>query len=79
MLDGFDTAQLVCEHSRIVTSRGIHVCPILIESPDSLLGQSLTESLGPYAIQHGACYTCYQHGAICSNASSRIAAREIPA
>jgi molybdenum cofactor biosynthesis enzyme MoaA len=79
MLDGFDTAQLVCEHSRIVTSRGVHVCPILIESPDSLLGQSLAESLRPYAIQHGACYTCYQHGAICSNASSRLAAREIPA
>ena len=69
MLEGYDTAQLVCQHSRIVTDRGVHVCPILIESPDSLLGQSLADSLRPFAIQHGACTTCYQHGAICSNAS----------
>jgi len=79
MLDGYDTSQLVCEHSRIVTDRGVHVCPILIESPDSLLGQSLAESLVPYAIQHGACTTCYQHGAICSNASSLPARAETPA
>lgn len=79
MLDGYDTSQLVCEHSRIVTNRGVHVCPILIESPDSLLGQSLAESLRSYAIQHGACYTCYQHGAICSNASSLPARQESPA
>lgn len=70
MLEGYDAAQLVCQHSRIVTGRGVHVCPILIESPDSLLGQSLTDSLRPFAIQHGACTTCYQHGAICSNASA---------
>ena len=70
MLDGYDRSQLVCQHSRIVTDRGIQVCPILIESADSILGQSLEESLRPYAIQHGACWTCYQFGAICSNPSS---------
>ena len=70
MLDGYDQSQLVCHHSRIVTDRGIAVCPILIESPDSVLGQSLAESLQPYAIQHGACWTCYQFGSICSNPSS---------
>ena len=69
MMDGYDVSQLVCEHSRIVTDRGIHVCPILIESPDSLLGSSLSESLGRFALRHGACTTCYQYGAICSNAS----------
>jgi AdoMet-dependent heme synthase len=71
MLDGFDLDQLVCHHSRMVTDRGVHVCPILIESPDSLLGRTLTESLQPFALTHGACTTCYQHGAICSNASSQ--------
>jgi AdoMet-dependent heme synthase len=70
MLDGYDQSQLVCQHSRIVTDRGIQVCPILIESPDSVLGQTLEESLRPYAILHGACWTCYQFGAICSNPSS---------
>jgi hypothetical protein len=54
-----------------VTDRGVHVCPILIELPDSLLGQTLAESLRPFALAHGACTTCYQHGAICSNASSQ--------
>jgi molybdenum cofactor biosynthesis enzyme MoaA len=76
MLDGFDRGQLVCHTSRVVTDRGVHVCPILIESPDSLLGQSLAESLRPFALQHGACTTCYQYGAICTNASSRPLAAE---
>jgi sulfatase maturation enzyme AslB (radical SAM superfamily) len=70
MLDGYDQSQLVCQHSRIVTDRGVQTCPILIESPDSVLGLSLADSLRPYAIQHGACWTCYQFGAICSNPSS---------
>jgi MoaA/NifB/PqqE/SkfB family radical SAM enzyme len=70
MLESYDRTQLVCEHSRIVTDRGVHVCPILIESPDSLLGQTLADSLRPYAIVHGACSTCYQYGALCSNPSS---------
>lgn len=72
MLKDYDQTQLVCQHSRIVTDRGIHVCPILIESPDALMGKTLTESTGPYAIGHGACYTCFQYGSICSNASSSL-------
>jgi molybdenum cofactor biosynthesis enzyme MoaA len=79
MLDGYDTSQLVCEHSRCVTDRGVHVCPILIDAPDSLLGQSLGGSLRPFAIGHGACSTCYQHGAICSNPSSALSSHEAPA
>ena len=70
MMRGFDASQLVCEHSRVVTDRGVYVCPILIESPDANLGDTLTEASGPFALSHGACLTCYQYGAICSNASS---------
>lgn len=72
MMDGFETSTLICEHARVVTDRGIHVCPILIESPDSLLAQTLIESHRPYALAHGACYTCYQYGSICSNPSSSL-------
>lgn len=72
MLEGYDRSHLVCEHSRIVTDRGVHVCPILIEADGSLLGQSLAESARPFAIQHGACLTCYQYGAICSNSSGAL-------
>ena len=69
MMDGYDQSLLVCNYSRIVTDRGVHVCPILIESPDSLLSQSLVDSVRPFPLGHGACSTCYQYGAICSNAS----------
>jgi sulfatase maturation enzyme AslB (radical SAM superfamily) len=69
MMDGFDASRLLCEHSRIVTDRGVFVCPILIEAPDARLGGTLAEALGPYSLRHHACYTCYQHGAICANAS----------
>lgn len=70
MMADFDATQLVCQHSRIVTDRGVHVCPILIEAPDSKLGDSLADALQPFPITHGACFTCYQFGAICSNPSS---------
>ena len=70
LLIGFDRTQFICDHSRIVTDRGIHVCPILIDSPDSLMSQELKNALGPYELRHGACFTCFQFGAICSNPSS---------
>jgi len=72
MMKGFDASQLVCEHSRVVTDQGVYVCPILLESPDANLGNSLEGATRPYALSHGACYTCYQYGAICSNASSAV-------
>ncbi len=72
MMQNFDLSQLVCEHSRIVTERGVYVCPILIESADARLGDTLAEASRPYALSHGACFTCYQYGAICSNASSTV-------
>jgi sulfatase maturation enzyme AslB (radical SAM superfamily) len=70
MMAGFDETQLLCSHSRIVTDRGVHVCPILIEAPDSRLGATLTESLGAFPLRHHACYTCYQYGALCANPSA---------
>ncbi len=70
MMEGFDAGKLICEHSRVVTDRGVFVCTILIEAPDALLGDTLSASLRPYALRHPACYTCWQHGSICSNASA---------
>lgn len=69
MMHDFDPSQLICDHSRMVTDRGVHVCPILIESPDSLMSQTLSDSEKRFPLAHGACYTCYQFGAICSNPS----------
>ena len=31
MLEDFDESQLICTHSRVVTDRGVYVCPILIQ------------------------------------------------
>jgi MoaA/NifB/PqqE/SkfB family radical SAM enzyme len=69
MMEGYDTERLLCSHSRIVTDRGVFVCPILIEAADARLGDSLEEALHPYRLRHHACYTCYQYGALCANPS----------
>ncbi len=69
MMQEFDETQLICSHSRVVTNKGIVVCPILLEAPDALLGQSLDEATVPFALSHGACYTCFQYGAICTNST----------
>lgn len=71
MMEGFDRDQLLCHHSRVVTNRGVCVCPILLESPDAKLGDTLQESLRPFRLKHGACYTCYQYGSICTNSTLR--------
>ncbi|MEW4490717.1 radical SAM protein [Thalassoglobus sp. JC818] len=70
MMEEYDSSILVCSHSRLVSDRGVHVCPILVESPDSILGESLSDSMQPFEIAHGACFTCYQYGSICTNPSS---------
>lgn len=76
MLEEYDLDQLVCAHSRVVTERGIWVCPILLDAPDGNLGDDLEgAAAAPYALAHGACHTCWMHGAICANPG--VAAPEI--
>ncbi len=70
MLADFDISSLICANSRIATSKGVYVCPILIDSPDANMGKSLIESSKGYKLKHQACYTCYLYGAICSNFNS---------
>ena len=70
MMAGFDHNRLICNHSRILTDRGVYVCPILIEAPDARLGATLEDSLAAYPLRHNACYTCYQYGALCANPSA---------
>ena len=71
MMAGYDSDQLICANSRIVTDKGIYVCPILVDFPDARLGNTLLEGTRGYALRHKACYTCWQFGAICSNATSK--------
>lgn len=66
-LTDFDLRKLQCTTSRMVTSRGVFVCPLLVEAEDARLGATLRESLRPYALAHGACHTCRVTGATCRN------------
>jgi molybdenum cofactor biosynthesis enzyme MoaA len=69
MLEGYDPAQLLCSNTRIATSRGLYVCPILVGEAQARMGQTLREGLTGYELKHHACYTCYLYGAICTNVS----------
>ena len=71
MMEEFDETQLICNHSRVVTDKGVYVCPILLDSPEARVGSTLHEAAVSYPLKHGACYTCYQYGAICTNPSSK--------
>lgn len=70
MMAGFDRRTLLCDHARVITDRGVYVCPILLEEPAARLGPSLGEAADRFRVAHGACYTCYLYGTICSNPSS---------
>jgi len=56
---------LQCSTGRAVTSRGVYVCPILIEEADARLGDGLSQALRPFPLAHGACHTCYVTGVTC--------------
>ncbi len=64
---GHDPWLLQCSTSRMVTSRGVMVCPILIDAPDARMGRTLRESLRAHPLGHGACHTCWETGATCRN------------
>ena len=66
-LAGYDFWNLQCSTSRMVTSRGVYVCPILIEVPTARMGATLAETLRPFPLAHGACRTCWATGASCRN------------
>ena len=70
MMRGSDPGDLLCSRSRMVTDRGVYVCPILIDSEDARLGHDLASAARPYGLRHQACYSCWLWGAICSNAST---------
>jgi molybdenum cofactor biosynthesis enzyme MoaA len=56
---------LQCSSSRMVTSRGVYVCPILIDLPSARMGRTLAETLRPFALATGACFTCHEYGVTC--------------
>ena len=60
---GWDHLQ--CSACRMVTSRGVWVCPILVNDPAGKMGHNLTDTLEPFPLAHQACWTCHVQGASC--------------
>jgi AdoMet-dependent heme synthase len=71
MMEDFDISDLVCNHSRVVTDKGVAVCPILLDTPAAIMSETLADSKRDFPLAYGACFTCYQFGAICTNPTSK--------
>jgi len=60
-----ESEKLQCSSCRMVTSKGVYVCPILIDEPSARMGSSLAETLRPFELAHAACFTCHEYGVTC--------------
>lgn len=60
-----DADVLQCSSCRMVTSKGVYVCPILIEEPAARMGDALAETLRSFPLRYGACHTCWADGVSC--------------
>src|SRR5512141_1505217 len=56
---------LQCSSCRMVTSRGVYVCPILIDEPRARMGETLAETLRPFELAFPSCFTCHEYGVTC--------------
>ncbi|HET9581863.1 MAG TPA: radical SAM protein [Gemmatimonadota bacterium] len=73
MVDGYDPDLLLCSSGRVVTDRGIWVCPILLDAPEGNLGDDLAAAASrPFRLGHAACTTCWAHGAVCANPGAAL-------
>jgi MoaA/NifB/PqqE/SkfB family radical SAM enzyme len=61
-----EAAVLQCSSCRMVTSKGVYVCPILIEEPEAKMGETLAETLREFPLKYGACHTCWADGVTCT-------------
>jgi MoaA/NifB/PqqE/SkfB family radical SAM enzyme len=60
---GWDHLQ--CSSCRMVTDQGVWVCPILVNEPGGRMGEALADTLGPFDLDHPACWTCHVYGVSC--------------
>ena len=56
---------LQCSSCRMVTGRGVWVCPILVNEPAAKMGETLSDTLESFPLDHQACWTCHVQGASC--------------
>ncbi len=65
--ENFAITNLQCSSSRMVTAKGVYVCPILIEEDQARMGDTVEETLRPFPLYHSACYTCRVSGMSCKS------------
>jgi MoaA/NifB/PqqE/SkfB family radical SAM enzyme len=65
VLDAAAQDALQCGSCRMVTSRGVYVCPILIDEPGARMGRTLAEARRPFTLAYDACWTCHAEGLSC--------------
>jgi sulfatase maturation enzyme AslB (radical SAM superfamily) len=61
--EGWDHLQ--CSSCRMVTDQGVWVCPILVNEPGGKMGERIADTLGPFTLDHPACWTCHVFGVSC--------------
>jgi len=64
-MDGADMSVLQCSTSRMITSKGVYVCPILIDYEAARMGDTISETMKPFPLAYGACHTCWVDGVTC--------------
>jgi molybdenum cofactor biosynthesis enzyme MoaA len=60
-----EAERLQCSSSRMVTSKGVYVCPILIDYPGARMAGTLSGALRPFPLSYAACFTCHEQGLSC--------------
>jgi len=63
----FDPHRLQCGTCRAVTSRGVYVCPLLVDDESARMSDTLAGSARAFPLSHGACATCWATGMTCAN------------
>lgn len=56
---------LQCSSCRMATDQGVWVCPILVNEPSARMGETLSDALGSFPLDHPACWTCHLYGVSC--------------
>ena len=65
--NNFNFENLQCLKCRMITEKGVWVCPILVNESGGKMGDSLAETFKPYPLKYAACWTCRNDGLTCEN------------
>lgn len=65
--NNYNFQNLQCSKCRMITEKGVWVCPILVNEPGAKMGNSLEETFKPFAMKYTACWTCRMGGLSCEN------------